>query len=108
VLLSPLVSFKSRFVTYLLNFPRIYITSQTIRRGRLTTNAICQTLRVIRSTVRTKKKNTKQESDFYMRKINSFVNSCLNKERESGIKFVKLQSHETSGCVAGLVFPDVL
>jgi len=25
--LSPLVSFKSRFVTYLLNFPRTYISS---------------------------------------------------------------------------------
>jgi len=26
--LSPLVSFKSRFVTYLLNFPRIYCCQQ--------------------------------------------------------------------------------
>jgi len=28
--LSPLVSFKSRFVTYLLNFPRIYISFSDI------------------------------------------------------------------------------
>jgi len=28
--LSPLVSFKSRFVTYLLNFPRIFTTSFSI------------------------------------------------------------------------------